>query len=165
MRWTVAICALIGLTAVQDTSPQIHKQGKIQFYDRAAVDIDEGSAIVEVHVDGDDSVPDPTHPSVKGSDFWFEVGHFLHFHPEHGAMFSASSVSSPEYSACAKASYKKGSIRVDNVGSREHLCVRTSEGRYANILITNYDPKSRQLSLSYTTWEKQTPSGTGNPRH
>jgi hypothetical protein len=30
MRWTIAICALVGLAALQDATPQIHKQGKME---------------------------------------------------------------------------------------------------------------------------------------
>lgn len=166
MRWTVAICALIGLGALQDASPQMHKQGNIQFYNGAAVDIDEGTSVVLVYVDGNDFDPIPTHPSAKGTDFWFEVGRrFQQFHPQHGAKFATSSVHSSEYDDCTKATYKKGSVRVDNLPASEYLCVRTSEGRYANIQIVNYDSKLGRLSLKYTVWEKQAPPIAGKTNH
>ena len=165
MRWTIAICTLIGLAALQDATPQIHKQGSIQFYNRAAVDIDEDTAVVLVYVDGNDFDPVPTHPSAKGTDFWFEVGRIQQFHPQHGAKFATSSVHSSEYDDCTKATYKNGSVRVDNLPKSEYLCVRTSEGRYANIQIVNYDSKSGRLSLKYTSWEKQAPSSARKTNH
>ena len=165
MRWTVVRCALIGFFASQDASPQIHKQGNMEFYNRAAVDIDEGTAVVLVYVDGNDFDPEPTHPSAKGTDFWFEVGRFQQFHPQHGAMFSTSSVRSSQYDDCARTTYKKGSIRLNNLRPDEYLCVRTSEGRYASIQVVNYDSESGRLSLKYTTWEKQAPSSSRKPNH
>jgi hypothetical protein len=42
MRWTIAIFALVGLAALQDATPQIHKQGKMEVPSYWAADFDTG---------------------------------------------------------------------------------------------------------------------------
>ena len=167
MRWTIVIYALLGFAALQDAGPQIHKQGKLEFPDRCAVDIDEGHVGFggSAGVDGDgtkvvfidDGIhesPLPANGDFKGSDFWFQDGKRRFLRPQHGARFSKGIVSGDGFAACAKAAYTNRAIRVDKVSEGSQICVPTSEGRYASIRIMNYNPQTTSLFLTYTTWEK-----------
>jgi hypothetical protein len=167
MRWTIAICALLGFAAMQDAAPKIHKEGKLEFPGRCAVDLDDGHVGFggSAGVDGDgtdvvfldDSVhesPLPANGEFKGSDFWFEAGKRRFLHPQHGTKFSTGVVAVQGFAACAKADYVNRSIRIDKVSGGAQICLRTSEGRYASIRITDYNPQTTRLYLTYTTWEK-----------
>jgi hypothetical protein len=153
VRWTVAVCALISLFTLQDASPRIHKQGKIDLYDAGAADLDKDRESITVCVDCEEPVVQPT-DSFKGSDFWFQSGRRRYFHPQYGARFAKVNYGATGYSYCANAVYKRGSIRIDQLPSDAQICVRTDEGRYAAIQIIRYIPESGKLSISYTTWEK-----------
>ncbi len=167
MRWTIAICALLGLAALQDTTPQIHKQGKLEFPVGCAVDLDEGHVGFggRAGVDGDgsdafflgDSPHDstlPTNGDFPGSDFWFEGGKHRFLHPQHGTKFSPGVVTAEGYTACAKSTYTNHVIRVDDFKPGAQLCVLTSDARFASIHITEYNPKTARMYLTYTTWGK-----------
>ena len=162
MRWTVAICALLGLAAMQDTAPRIHKQGEIELYDAHAADLDQDREFITVCVDCEDPIVQPTE-SFKSSDFWFQAGKRRYFHPQHGARFSRKISSEVSYSDCTKAAYQRGAIRVDNLSADAHICLRTSEGRYASLQVKPYIPGSGRLSIVYTTWEKDQKTGAVPP--
>jgi hypothetical protein len=170
MRWTIAICALLGLAAMQDTVPQIHSQGTIGFIGAFAIDLDDGrvgindsDAAVEkteqipyLLLDGDYESPLPFHGSFKGSDFWFENGKQRFLRPQHGAQFSKGIIRTAGKTACLAATYTRNAIRIDKLSSNDHICLRTNEGRYASIAISSYDLKTTQLTINYTTWEEST---------
>jgi hypothetical protein len=153
MRWTIVICALLSLAALQGGSPKIHKQGEIDLYDASAVDLDKDPEGVTLCLNCEDPVVQHTE-SFKGSDFWFQAGRRRYFHPQHGAMFAKVSAGATGYRYCANATYKRGAIRIDQLPSDAQICVRTDEQRYSAIQIIRYIPGSGSLSISYTTWEK-----------
>jgi hypothetical protein len=74
--------------------------------------------------------------------------------PQHGAKFSKRTVSSANYKACADATYSRNALRVDTLAAGTHVCMRTSEGRLANITIRGYDPGTFDFTVAYVTWEK-----------
>ena len=167
MRWTIAIFALLGFAALQDSTPQIHKQGKLEFPVGCAVDLDEGhvgfGGKAGIDGDGSDTVfiedgvsqsPLPANGDFPGSDFWFEGGKHRFLHPQHGAKFSTGVVAAEGYAACAKSTYTNHIIRVDDLKPGAQLCVRTSDARYASIHITEFNPQTARMYLTYTTWEK-----------
>jgi hypothetical protein len=167
VRWTIAICALLGLAALQDSTPQIHKQGKLEFPVGCAVDLDEGHVGFggKAGIDGDGSdafftdggthdSPLPSNGDFPGSDFWLEGGKHRFLHPQHGTKFSTGVVAAEGYAACTRSAYTNHVIRVDDLKPGAQLCVRTSEGRYASIHITEYNPQTTRMFLTYTTWEK-----------
>nr|HEV7953800.1 hypothetical protein [Candidatus Acidoferrales bacterium] len=167
MRWMIVVCALAGLAAMQDTAQQIHKQGKLEFPNGCAVDLDEGQVGFggSAGVDGDGVnvvfLDDGVHESplrangdFKSSDFWFEGGKKRFLHPQHGTRFSSGAIAAEGFVACAKAVYVNRAIRIDKLSASAQICVHTSEGRYASIRITDYNPQTTRLHLTYTTWEK-----------
>jgi hypothetical protein len=167
MRWTIVVCALLGFAALQDASPQILKQGKLVIPASCAVDIDDGrigfdknAAVVDekeslvLIIDGVYESPIPVSGTFKGSDFWFDGGKQQFLRAQHGAQFSKGAVGSMEYAVCAAASYTKHDIRIDKLPASAQICIHTSEGRYASIQITHYDPKTAHLFLTYTIWQK-----------
>jgi hypothetical protein len=179
MIWTIAISILLGISTLQDTAPQVHKQGKLAIPDDYAADFDEGRVgFVGDSYIADDGVsviwlrenvnesPLTENGYFKGSDFWFDAGKRQFLRPQHGARFSKGIVAVAGYTACATTHYTAREIRIDDLPPNAQICMRTSEGRYASIQITGYDPGSFQLVLAYTTWEKAPlPPGRGGPRH
>jgi hypothetical protein len=167
MRWTIAICALIGLAALQDASPRIHKRGILEiradfagdFHEgRLGIggqwyDVDSGDSIVVLDY-GANELPLPRSGSFKGSDFWFESGKQKFLRPQHGAKFSKMPRNSSGYEACAKTTYSGNSLRVDKLASGTHVCMRTSEGRFTDITIHGYDLGTFRFTVAYVTWEK-----------
>jgi hypothetical protein len=170
MRWTIAICALLGFAAMQDAGPQVHKQGTIRIFGTFAIDLDDGrvgvsdsDAAVEktgqtpvLIIDGASESPVPFHGSFKGSDFWFENAGQRYLRPQHGAQFSKGIFQTAGQAACLAATYTRDAIRIDKLSSNEYICLRTNEGRLASIVISSYDLKTTQLTINYTTWEKST---------
>jgi hypothetical protein len=167
VRWTIAICALLGLAALQDAAPKIHKEGKLEFPVGCAVDLDEGHVGFggRSGVDGDGSntvfvdegahdSPLPLNGDFPGSDFWFEGGKHRFLHPQHGTKFSTGVVAKEGYAACAESVFTNHIIRVDDFKPGAQLCVRTSDARYASIHIMEYSPQTNRMYLTYTTWEK-----------
>jgi hypothetical protein len=167
VRWTITICALLGIVALQDTTPPIHKQGKLEFPIGCAVDIDEGhvgfGGKSGVDGDGSDTVfiqdgahdsPLPSNGDFPGSDFWFEGGKRRFLHPQHGTKFSVGTVTEEGYAGCTKSVFTNHVLRVDDLKPGAQICVRTSDARYASIHITEYDSQTTRMHLTYTTWEK-----------
>ncbi len=167
MRWTVAVCALIGLFSLQDGSHQIHKQGILEIRADFAGDFDEGRvgfggqwyavdsrATFVLLDDWANESPLPANGYFKGSDFWFESGTRKFLRPQHGSKFSKVLLNSSGYEACAKAAYSGNALRVDKLGSGTHVCMRTSEGRFSEITIHGYDPGTFRFTVAYVTWEK-----------
>jgi hypothetical protein len=153
LRWTVAIFALLGLFAQQDSTPRIHKQGEIDLYDAGAADRYKDRESITVCVDCQEPVVQATE-SFKGSDLWFQAGRRRFLHPQHGAVFAKVSPGGTGYDYCANATYKRGAIRIDKLPADAQICIRTDERRYCAIQIIRYIPESGRLSISYTTWEK-----------
>jgi hypothetical protein len=167
VRWAIAICALLSIAALQDTTPPIRKQGKLEFPIGCAVDLDDGHVGFggRAGVDGDGSntvfidegshdSPLPSNGDFPGSDFWFEGGKRRYLHPQHGTKFSIGVVHAEGYAACTKSAYTNHEIRVDDLKTGDQLCVRTSDARYASIHIMEYNPQNTRMYLTYTTWEK-----------
>ena len=167
MRWTIAICALLGLAALQDSTPPIRKQGKLEFPVGCAVDLDDGhvgfGGRAGVDGDGTNTVfvdegahdsPLPLNGDFPGSDFWFEGGKHRFLHPQHGTKFSTGVVAAEGYTACTKSVFTNHVIRVDDFKPGAQLCVRTSDARYASIRIMEYNSQTNRMYLTYTTWEK-----------
>jgi hypothetical protein len=166
MRWTIVVCALLGLATLQDSTSRIHKQGLMAIPIDFAADFDEGRIgtggdwydadrpnIVVIH-DWVNESPLPENGYFRGSDFWFESGKHKFLRPQHGAKFFRGIVSSTDYKACAGAAYSGNALRVDNLAAGSHVCMRTSEGRFTNITIRGYNPATLQFTLAYVTWEK-----------
>ena len=167
MRWTVTICALLGLFSLQDASPHIHKQGLLGIRADFAGDFDEGrlgfggqsydadgSATIVLIDEWPHESPLPENGYFRGSDFWFDCGKRKFLRPQHGAKFSKGIVNSGGYKVCASAPYSGNALRVDKLAPGTHVCMRTSEGRYTDITIHGYDPGTFSFGLAYTTWEK-----------
>jgi hypothetical protein len=168
MRWTIAICALVGLAALQDATPQIHKQGRLQILADYAGDHDEGrigfdgdsydadgkATIIRLDGDAVYESPFPENGFFKGSDFWFESGRRKFLRPQHGAKFSKGKLTSRGYKACADAAYSANALRLDGLAPSTRVCMRTSDKRYSMIVIQPYDPSTFHVTLDYITWEK-----------
>lgn len=137
----------------------MHSHGKAVIFVSLAVDVEMNGGYL--YVDFDDDSPVHPHASFKGSDFWFEVrGKKRFFNPQHGAMLALGSDSKTGYEGCSEAKYAKGRFRIDTLPMDASICVLSDEGRFAQVQIGKFDPKTTALSLAWTSWEKE-PSAAG----
>jgi hypothetical protein len=146
-----------GMAWRQADAVRVHNQGATEIYNNSGIDIDEGKlAGVTTTICADSECPPITTPGFKGSDFWFHMAwNRGYLSPQHGARFSKASVTSPGYAGCSTAKYVRGRVRVDSLPDNSAICMRTSEGRFAEIRIETYEAKAKSLKFSFTTWEKE----------
>ena len=165
MNRVLAILALLCVPLPQTVPGAIHTQGKVVLNSYDPMDVD-GDAMRETLVCMDCVDTLAPHTSFKGSDFMFQVvGKRQYFHPQHKARLATGIAAGMGYQGCAKATYVKGMVRIDNLPANTVVCVITNEGRYSEIKIEKFDPQMKRLSLSYTTWERENSSSIVNPPH
>jgi hypothetical protein len=153
---------LLSFPLAQGPVAVIHLQGSQTIWDRNAADLD--SVVVTVDGGGDDAYLYPPE-SFAGSDLWFEQEHKSErFHPQHGARLALGGSAEAGYLGCSKAVYAKGAIRIGDMPVGIHICVRTNEGRYAEMRIDAFDRKKKIISFTFTTWVKNDSDTIYQPR-
>jgi hypothetical protein len=86
------------------------------------------------------------------SDIWYEsvrAGE-NYLTPRHGARIAVSGASEPGYDGCTAATYAATRARLETIGARAYICVRTSEGRIAQFRIDSI--AGRVMTITYATW-------------
>jgi hypothetical protein len=144
------------LSLPQDAANTIRFQGKWNIGDREAVDLDVGdSGGIMTRIDGPDEPFREPPMSFKGSDFWYEFEYkFQRLNPQHGARLARGRAAEAGLAGCSKATYAKGTIRIDDLPVGSHICVHTNEGRYSEMRIEEFDRKRKSFSFTYSTWKK-----------
>lgn len=134
---------------------QVRRAGDLKIFPHCAVDLDAGECACVVTVDGDGTEP-PGHPSGKNDDFRLEPsGSRLYVQPRHRTLLAKPTPSPSELTGCTAAQYANARIRVDGLSKGSSICVRTNEGRYAEITVDQtIVSRADHISLSYRTWEK-----------
>ncbi len=133
--------------------PVVRKTGQLRVNTHCEVDLDDGECVCMITLDGDASDP-PAHPGGKEDDFRLEPdGSRLYLQPRHHAQFAMGSAAEAGFSGCSSAAYRKGRLRIDGLPAGRHICVRTNQGRFAELRIDEARPKADSVLLSYTTWE------------
>ncbi len=154
MVQVIILFLLSGLPWGQAGAERVHKKGSISVENWRAFDLDEGASSSEKCIDCDYSGLEPA--GFIGSDFWFEAfGKRRYLHSQHKARFSKGIATNAGYAGCAAATYVRGRVRVDDLPTGATFCMRTNEGRYAEIRIESYDAKAKILKFLFTTWEKE----------
>jgi hypothetical protein len=157
-----AFLVLFGFPLVQGSAVGIHLQGSKTIWDRWAVDLDVDYTLIDDS--NDDSPPDPA-MSFEGSDFWFGWdGKAERLHPQHHAKLAKGSSAELGFLGCSKATYAKGEIRIDDLPVGSHICVHTNEGRYSELRIESFDRKKKTITISFTTWVKNSSDSIYQPR-
>ncbi len=153
MTRIILLILALNFPLTQTTEGNIRVQHKWFLYDRAAADLD--GYTQRITVDGDEDRFREPPMSFKGSDFWYEYGYkFQTLHPQHGARLAKGGGAEAGFVGCSKATYAKKAIRIDDLPVGSHVCVRTSDGRYAEMRIEGFDRKGKSFTFSYTTWKK-----------
>ena len=152
---------LLALTVVLWGQSKSHEcsaasaQRHIKVFGHCSVDFDRADASQPeciVMVDGDGTEP-LGYPNDKGSDLRVEERqNRIYFRPVHGAMFAAPHDSGR--SACEAAHYSERLMRVDDMPSGSHICIRTKEGRYGQMTIeTMSGPPTNTVEVNYSVWD------------
>ena len=151
----VKLALLIATAVFATSSGQVRKMGQMRVHLHCEVDLDDGQCECVVVLDGDGR-GFPSHPSGKEDDFRLEPGGSrLYLQPRHGAQFAKGAASEAGLSGCMTAPYAKGRLRVDDLPMGHHICVRTNQGRYAELRIDEAIRRGAdRVLLSYTTWER-----------
>jgi hypothetical protein len=158
MRRLTPAVKLVLLTAAAlfaTFSGQVRKTGQVRVFLHCALDLDDGGCECVVTLDGDGTQP-PSHPSGKADDLRLEPdGSRLYLQPRHRAEFAKGTVSEAGLSGCVTAPYVKGRLRVDGLPMGIHICVRTNQGRHAELRMDEaVRAGADHVLLSYTTWER-----------
>lgn len=149
-RFFPVFCAVL----LAGASGSVHKQGKLDIDADCSVDLDKGARDCMVTLDGDGTDP-RIHPHGKAYDFWLQRnGKALHLIPQHGAALAIGDLKEAGFQGCALAQYAKGKIRIDDLPRGTHICVRTNEGRYAEMRLEESGLRSDRVAVTYVTWEK-----------
>jgi hypothetical protein len=159
-----ALILVLSFSMPQSAPAGIHKQGKVDLSTGYGLDIDNGIPGGFVRCMDCNEAIEPK--NFKGSDFWFEGGGKTRYlHPQHGSLFATSNPVAEGPAGCAAATFGKAKLRIDILPIGSRICTKTSEGRFAELRIDGFDQKSKVLSLSYTTWEKETTPSPASPHH
>jgi len=135
-------------------SGSVHRQGKLEIHESCSVDLDEGASVCWVTVDGDGTEP-RIHARGKAYDFWLQRGgKALFLVPQNGAVLAIGNLKEAGLQGCATAQYGKGKTRVDDLPRGTYICVRTNEGRYAEMRLEDAGRVRDGVVVSYITWEK-----------
>jgi hypothetical protein len=149
-RFFLLMCTVL----LADASESVRKQGKLDIHEYCSVDLDVGASVCNVIVDGDGTEP-PTHPRGKAYDLWLQRnGKALYFVPQNGAVLAIGDLKEAGFQGCGVAQYAKGKIRIDDLPRGTHICVRTNEGRYAEMRLEDADLRRGRVVVKYITWEK-----------
>ena len=155
MARIILLILLSGMPWGQAGSERVHASGGFDLVDLEAVDLD-GPLYGFVVIHDDERPVLPEYTTFEGSDFlYMVVGKRLYFGPQHKAVFSEGAVNPAGLAGCSAAKYVKDNLRIDTIPVGASICLRTSEGRYAEIKIEGFKPKEKRLKISYTTWEKE----------
>jgi hypothetical protein len=151
-------CALIAASGIlpllaaaeRDTgAPKL--EGHLRVMDHCSVDLDLGQSECMVILDGD-GTESPGYPPSKKADFRVELdGAQIYFRPVHGA--EASRCGGAGLNAATGAKYARRRLRVDDLPSGSHICIRTNEGRYGQLTINKLTkPPLDSIELTYLIW-------------
>jgi hypothetical protein len=146
----LAACALFSATSVQ-----VRRAGQLKIFLHCAVDLDIGTWACVVTLDGDGTEP-PSHSAGKNDDFRLEPhGSNLYLHPRNGTLLTTPTPVESGFTGCTTARYAKGRLRVDGLPTGTYICVRTNEGRYAELRVDEpIRTGADRVILSYKTWER-----------
>jgi hypothetical protein len=152
-HWSAILFAAGVLVAV--SSGDVRRAGQLQVHLHCAVDLDSGVCLCMVTLDGD-GTEGPSHPAGKDDDFRFEPdGSRLYLQPRHGALLAKPTHVVSGLTGCRAAQYSKGRLRVDGLPTGFSICVRTNEGRYAEVRLEEaIRAGTERVLFSYTTWER-----------
>ena len=106
-------------------------------------------------LDGDGSEP-PSHPPGQQHDFRLEPsGRHLDLRPRNGALLAKASSIEPGFAGCSTAGYKKAPLHLNGLPVGAYICVRTHQGRYAQLrLDAPIQPGANRGVFTYTTWDR-----------
>ena len=95
-----------------------------------------------------------SYPSGKSGDFRVEAdGLRLYLRSRHGAQFAQSTPSQRGFAGCSSAEYVTKRVRVDGLAKGGSICVRSDEGRYAELTLDEAAArKADHVLLTYTVW-------------
>jgi hypothetical protein len=113
-----------------------------------------------VVLDGDGTEP-KAHPAGREWDFWFETaGKIRELVAQNRTMFAKATALEVGRLGCKASAYKSNRVRVDQLPAGSHVCVRTSSGHYAELLLnadllrdTGPGASSDDLRFSYILWD------------
>jgi hypothetical protein len=145
------ICCALVVASVAE----IRREGQLKVFLHCGVDLDNGIAQCVVTLDGDQTEP-PGHPAGKEDDFLLEPsGSRLYLQPRHGTLLAKASSAESGLTVCTAAQYTRGRMRIDGLAQGARICVRTNEGRYAELKADKaVPPGADRVIFSYRTWER-----------
>lgn len=73
--------------------------------------------------------------------------------PTNGAAISYTNGSQRGYAGCSSAAFSNTPVATSALTAGDYLCVRTSDGRIAELQVTSIGAILGVLSISYTTWQ------------
>jgi hypothetical protein len=152
IRALIAASGLLPLLAgAQGDTDAPKLEGHLRLTDHCSVDLDLGQSECMVILDGD-GTESPGYPPNKKADFRVELdGAQMYFRPVHGAEISRCGGTGLNTATGAK--YARRRLRVDDLPSGSHICIRTNEGRYGQLTINKLTkPPLDSIELTYLVW-------------
>jgi hypothetical protein len=143
------ILSLLAGADVETVAPKL--EGQLRVTGNCSVDLDLGESECMAILDGD-GTGSPGYPPNKKADFRVELdGSQIYFRPVHGAEISRCG--GMGLNAAAGAVYGRRRLRIDDLPSSSHICVRTNEGRYGQLTIGKVaKPAFHNVELTYEVW-------------
>ena len=126
------------LTVTVVPPPTIHVNGTASLNQTYLIDLDSASIV-----------------SAAATDIWFEAvtATERYITPKNGAQIVKMGKNEPGYLGCQGASYHSSQIKIQDVPAGTYLCVRTNEGRFSEIYITDtVGPSPGVLKFKFTVW-------------
>lgn len=150
MSLLTCLALVVGLNAV----PEAGQRGTVKVHDHCSVALDRAKVACIVTLDGDGTEP-KQHPGGKEWDFWFEAsGKIRSLNPQNQTMFANAGTTELGKVGCRAAAYKRGRLRIDTLPPASHVCVRSGQGRYAELTLGNStNSPDEPLPLTYILWE------------
>jgi hypothetical protein len=129
-------------------SSEVHSKGTLGLGANCAYDLDAGKDMCWIDL--------PPQRDEKTHDFWFQWdGKRQYFNPRNGAVLAMAGRRAVDLAGCRGAHYRTGRLRVDGLPVGSHICVRTSEGRYADVRFeTPVNTEPHEMTISFVTWER-----------
>jgi hypothetical protein len=152
IRALIAASGILPLLAGAESDTVAPKlEGHLRVTDHCSVDLDLGQSECMVILDGD-GTESPGYPPNKKADFRVELdGAQIYFRPVHGAEISRCGGAG--LNAATGAKYARRRLRVDDLPSGSHICIRTNEGRYGQLTINKLTkPPLDSIELTYLVW-------------
>jgi hypothetical protein len=139
---------------------QAEQPKTISLGDQCSMVLRSGYVECTVILDGDGTEPKP-HPTGRQWDFWFkDDGKIREIIAQNRTMFAKATPLEVGRDGCKASAYKSSRVRVDHLPAGTHLCVRTSSGQCAELLLNVEvlrDTKPRKsnddLRFRYTLWD------------